>query len=815
MCIRIGDSMLELKNVSKVYHSKKSEDTTALENVSLKFPSHGMIFILGKSGSGKSTLLNILGGLDVPSTGSILFSHKDITKFSSNEYDSYRNSVIGFVFQDFLVLEEYNVYENVSLALELQGKNDEKKVLEILKKVDLDRYDKRKMNELSGGQKQRVAIARALVKDPKIILADEPTGNLDHDSGEHIFKILKEISQNELVIVVSHDEEAAKKYGDRIIKLAYGKVVEDTGSEVEEKPKEILLVKSKLPFRHMIKMAFRNLTIKPFKLVLTLIIMAIALVFFGITMNLFTFDDVSFVMQTMKENQAYQYDIYKYGGLNTVSLNEEDFKYLESLTEVPIHKAYRFDSALAMLSFSYGENEEVSNPFYVIQPQISYFIEIADSSLLENLWGRVPLENHEIVIHRYLADYILKYGVLDFSGNLYKPESYDALVNDEKLLKLGNLAVKIVGIVKDDREIYEESILNGEFTSPALQSYYLYEDYVPKGNEIYVKDFSYFETMKYSDQTILKNMYIANNTYITQEIDLFAKDGSIIGKNGVNALESLQKDEVVLSVDFLKKIDPVFSENYEKNLLNSDILVAYIEDYLQNEQIPTDWLLYSSLTNKKEFSLKVVGVSLNSISYISPLLLEDQENYTSKVSYVRVVQKDYEKMQNVFKNLSFVIHSDQKDYYVLDTPFDAITTVINIYFVLRYLILGLACVFLLFTLLLFINYITTSISYAKKEIGILRSLGTSERDVRKIFICESLLLSLGSYIIFLGGYIFTLFVINTYSSQFVFYKMPFLLNNPFVFAFVFLFALSITFLFSEIALQKMNKIHPIDVILNK
>ena len=144
MCIRIGDSMLELKNVSKVYHSKKSEDTTALENVSLKFPSHGMIFILGKSGSGKSTLLNILGGLDVPRTGSILFTHKDITKFSSNEYDSYRNSVIGFVFQDFLVLEEYNVYENVSLALELQGKNDEKKVLEILKKVDLDRYDKRK-----------------------------------------------------------------------------------------------------------------------------------------------------------------------------------------------------------------------------------------------------------------------------------------------------------------------------------------------------------------------------------------------------------------------------------------------------------------------------------------------------------------------------------------------------------------------------------------------------------------------------------------------------------------------------------------------
>ena len=140
---------------------------------------------------------------------------------------------------------------------------------------------------------------------------------------------------------------------------------------------------------------------------------------------------------------------------------------------------------------------------------------------------------------------------------------------------------------------------------------------------------------------------------------------------------------------------------------------------------------------------------------------------------------------------------------------------INIYFVLRYLILGLACVFLLFTLLLFINYITTSISYAKKEIGILRSLGTSEKDVRKIFTCESLLLSLGSYILFLGGYLLTVFVINTYSDQFVFYEMPFLLDNPFIFGIIFLFALSITFLFSEIALQKMNKIHPIDAILNK
>ena len=162
--------MLELRNVSKIYRSKKGPDTIALKNVHLQFASKGMIFILGKSGCGKSTLLNILGGLDIPSSGEIFFYQKNVTKFSNQEYDEYRNSAIGFVFQDFNLLEEYNVFENVSLALELQGKKDSNRVYSLLKKLSIDDLALRKINELSGGQKQRVAIARALVKEPEIIL---------------------------------------------------------------------------------------------------------------------------------------------------------------------------------------------------------------------------------------------------------------------------------------------------------------------------------------------------------------------------------------------------------------------------------------------------------------------------------------------------------------------------------------------------------------------------------------------------------------------------------------------------------------------
>ena len=196
--------MIELRNVSKIYKSKKGNKTTALNNVSLKFDDKGMTFILGKSGSGKSTLLNIIGGLDKYDSGDIFILGKSSKDFKNSDFDSYRNTYVGFVFQEFNILEDYNVYENISLALQLQQKNiDKEKIDKLLDKLGLIDLKTRKVNELSGGQKQRVAIARALIKDPKIILADEPTGNLDSKTGKQVMDLLKEISKEKLVIIVS------------------------------------------------------------------------------------------------------------------------------------------------------------------------------------------------------------------------------------------------------------------------------------------------------------------------------------------------------------------------------------------------------------------------------------------------------------------------------------------------------------------------------------------------------------------------------------------------------------------------------------
>ncbi len=222
--------MLEVKNLSKIYKAtvKNGVETKALDNVSLTFPEKGMVFLLGKSGSGKSTLLNVCGGLDSPTSGEIIVKGKSSKTFSQSDFDSYRNTFIGFIFQEYNILNEFSVEDNIALALELQGKPKDKKVIaELLKEVDLEGFARRKPNTLSGGQKQRIAIARALVKSPEIIMADEPTGALDSATGKQVFDTLKKLSADKLVIVVSHDRDFAELYGDRIIELKDGKILSD------------------------------------------------------------------------------------------------------------------------------------------------------------------------------------------------------------------------------------------------------------------------------------------------------------------------------------------------------------------------------------------------------------------------------------------------------------------------------------------------------------------------------------------------------------------------------------------------------------
>lgn len=231
--------MIVLKNVDKTYGSGENK-VEALKNVNLVIEDGKFTVILGKSGSGKSTLMNVIGALDKPTNGEVVIDDVNVTSLNSKELAKYRNKSTGFVFQSFYLEPSYTVLENVCMPLTIAGiakKEREEKAKEILKSLDLEDKIYKKANELSGGQKQRVSIARALVSDPKIILADEPTGNLDSQNGSEVMKLLRQIADSgKCVILVTHNMEDAKN-ADNVIEIKDGIVT----AEYMEKYKELFL----------------------------------------------------------------------------------------------------------------------------------------------------------------------------------------------------------------------------------------------------------------------------------------------------------------------------------------------------------------------------------------------------------------------------------------------------------------------------------------------------------------------------------------------------------------------------------------------
>lgn len=279
--------MLKFQDIKKVYIASNGEKVEALKNVSIDFSDHGIVFLLGKSGSGKSTMLHILGGLDRPDSGELIVDGHNTSAFGDKDFDFYRNYCVGFVFQELNLIYELNVRENLLLALKLQGKNcSTEELRDVLDKVGMGEYLDRNVSELSGGQRQRIAIARALIKNPRLVLADEPSGALDSETARGVFDLLKELSKDRLVVVASHDRESAEKYGDRIIELKDGKIAKDSnkvsvpvsGSVIQEWAET---KKNGFPLSFAAKIAFSNFKKKKFKLVSSVLLAAISFSLFG------------------------------------------------------------------------------------------------------------------------------------------------------------------------------------------------------------------------------------------------------------------------------------------------------------------------------------------------------------------------------------------------------------------------------------------------------------------------------------------------------------------------------------------------------
>ena len=227
--------MIKLSNVNKYFNRHRKNEVHVINNTSLDFDNKGLIAFLGNSGSGKTTFLNVIGGLDKFQKGKIYIDGKKINRFNYHKMDKIRNIKIGYIFQDYKLIDNLSVYDNISLVLKMIGIKNKKEVKKrvdyVLEKTGMYRYRNRMANMLSGGERQRVGIARALVKNPNIILADEPTGNLDSKNSIEIMNIIKSISKNRLVILVTHEVDLANFYADRIVKIEDGKVIEDFKNE--------------------------------------------------------------------------------------------------------------------------------------------------------------------------------------------------------------------------------------------------------------------------------------------------------------------------------------------------------------------------------------------------------------------------------------------------------------------------------------------------------------------------------------------------------------------------------------------------------
>ena len=804
--------MIRFNNVSKEYKSKKGQITKALTDININLGDKGLVFIIGKSGSGKSTLLNILGGLDSKTSGKIYIDNKDIDSFREKDYDSYRNTYIGFIFQDFNLLEEYNVFDNVMLSAKLLRKKvDKDEILNLLDRLGLKGLEYRNINELSGGQKQRVGIARALIKNPKVILADEPTGNLDSHSSLETFKLLKEISKEKLVVVVSHDLENANTFADKILELQDGKAIRNDLTTEELDDNTFSLTKSKLPFKECLHFAFTSLKSNKVKLFFTVILTMISLVFMGISVNSFLYDKGTFMAGVMRDNNEYIFDIYKnetspgLGGYWASPLNNENEKEIKENIKSTLNPIYTLYDNSKNISLQYGKLIEpnVDKDFPVEPPIYFRIIETKDYNIIPNLVGKAPSKSNEIVIYKYVAEYIVKYGIKASDNTIYYPNSLDDLINSKKEILLGSNNVIITGYVD----------LDGK-------------DEINNNSYIYTNGFVDNAILNYDKETILTNYtHLSTNGYenvkTNNNIKLYNNE-EVLYKNK----DSLDNNDIIISFNFLKEINEDYSKGLDAYLLNNSdrdyntILREFTTNYLESTNYLDKINLSLSITvNDKNnvVDVNVIGVSYDDYNYINSNYFNSlMTNENNKViNGYRIYENDFNTLTNIINAYKTEVE-DYGTYYYLELPHNVDLNTINVVytFLAKYINI-ITLIFALFTILLFSNFIYISINYSKKQIGILRALGTRKNDIIKIFLYESIIVGIISYIISIILWFIAINLLNNSLFGDKTYILNGIVTNPLVPIIMFIYTIIISIIITLISLSKITKIKPIDAILNK
>lgn len=770
------DLMIKITNIKKIYYPKKAPQVVALDDVSLTFYDKGLYFIVGKSGSGKSTLLNILGGLDVPTSGTMEVNGLLIDNMSSNQLDAYRKSEVGFVFQDYNLLEELSVGENLRISLSLiNGENSDGLISAALEEVGLNGYFTRKVSELSGGERQRVAIARAIIKSPSIVLADEPTGSLDKDTGEQIFEILKKLSSDKLVVVVSHDREMAEKYGDSIIEISQGKVVNENVTQTltcEANPvtseTDGSRSKRNLSPKNVLSLGFKFMSKHIVRLIVSIILITFALTVFGIGV-MASFFDLNQLAAEMLLNS----------GEKVVSLGAElksdslfsEYTHYRRMTDT---QATKIENKLDEFLFGRIYNwEEINQINFNLSGEggmlytntISGVTAVDQDSLdrwgFELVEGNLPQGLNEVAIPLYIAEYFKIYGIYDSEqGRVVKVNDYSELINKV------NVDYTISGIIdtKFNMSRYGElAKVPNNITKEEYDRLYELSSQLESVREYSVHN-ALFVSQEYIDEFFIEKprVYLIRQTQgsfwggsqkdvSTASRFSLLKQSDIISDQTIN---DLADDEAIVSksklISLLIEYDPFYALNPE------GITDEKLMEFISSGEASFDFMLTddkSDALNQSNLStFNIVGYTNvdNNISYyINNNLLEK----TLDVKHI-IVAIFTSLSDDTTLNKKLVEVSNDKS---LDEDFifpirywiyDDILSPSNVMaFMLSRIGLLSSIAFLIFAMLMIMNYLSSIISSSRRQIGVLRALGTGNREIFGIYSVESIIIGLVAFVL--------------------------------------------------------------------
>ena len=867
--------MIELKNVSKTYKSKKATNTTALKNISIKFPEKGLVFILGKSGSGKSTLLNVIGGLDKYDEGEVIINGKSTIEFKEKDFDAFRNTYMGFIFQEYNLLENYSIEQNIKLPLELQHiKATDEEVKNALKQVDLEDFSKRKTNELSGGQKQRVAIARALIKNPEIILADEPTGNLDTETSEQIWNILKKLSKDKLVIVVSHDAESAQKYADRIIQIKDGSIISDNGNNDTANTQKYNLVKARLPFFYSFKMGVGSLGHKKLKLIFSTLLIVFSLICFGVMLSAYKSDLNTRILSLFEENGPTKVSISKYKNeinylelekkfqsANTQELEELNEKYLpvdidenfvnevKNKTGMIWNNVYKIESPTENAEMIYPDNNQnVDNmPMYYwfgmyLLNDLS-FIE-TDNLKVDNVIGKTPEKDDEILIPSFIADCIIYRGCLAKDTNdekaeikKYQPKNYNELVNSGKFVNISNIAyMKIVGIIDYSDRLNEFSTMKttksreyGSTEDSPNLFMKLKEEITYNQTTLYVHS-SFINKIKNEKNTysfIRSKLKYGENKYISQGIAYIDKEIQICNNEQSKKITNLNTDEIAINEGTLALItDYDYFDNYENNKNKYDSKEEFLIKYLKEHSIIGKNIKINInngklVENEQEYAeYKIIGVYFdemseseiaNSIIYYSKDIAEPLIGGKVHLKFLSRKVDKIDEMKKILSQYPADLAYELSSCVYSDKALEASSVTYLLTFISKYGVIF----FLLFASMILMNFINSSIKFRKKEIGTLRALGCRSIDIIKMFLYESVILMVISLGISFAIIPKIINAVNTYAMNLMFINIKILEFGYEQVLEITEIMLIIVVLANVFPVRRITKMKPIDAILNK